>query len=316
MSNVLNNPDIVAKRTREKVDAAIAELGYLPNDAARSLAAGTSTSVGLVVADLGNSLFVDIARGAGEVLRAEGFHLLIANADVDEQQEISSLEVFERARVAGILLAPLDHPIIRAGELPTTATPLVLVNAPFPGQHASVSVDERSGGRMAAEHLLGLGRSSLIFVGGPLALTAVSERLAGAREAVAAVAGAAGMDVIETATLNIPDGRRAAEEIIARGPGRYDGIVAASDLLAVGLIERLTQAGGFRVPQDVAVTGYDDNHFASDSWIPVTTIGQPGEDMGRAAARLLVERVRAETRLSPSTVLQPHLIVRQSTVGG
>ncbi|BDV31876.1 LacI family DNA-binding transcriptional regulator [Microbacterium terricola] len=315
VSNTLNNPEKVAEATRRKVLAAIAELGFVRNDAARSLAAGNSTTVGLVLADLGNSFFVDIARGAEQVMRRNGMNVLIANTDIDRDREVRNLELFEQHRVAGIILAPLDTPLARSQVLPASKTPTVLVNFDSESHaHPSVAVNEHLGGRLAARHLLELGRRRLLFVGGPLFLTAVRGRYEGAAEAVAAFPGAE-MEHLETRGLNIRHGRAAAQTILDRGAGRYDGIIAAADLVAIGLIQALGEREGFRVPADLAITGYDNNHFASESAVPVTTVGQPGEEMGRVAADLLLERIARPDASVRSLVLDPHLIPRRSTLG-
>lgn len=315
VSNTLNNPDRVTERTRRRVLASIAELGFVRNDAARSLAAGSSTAIGLVVADLGNSFFVDIARGAEAVMRRNGLNVMITNSDVDPDREIRNLELFEAARVAGIIFAPLDTPLARSSLLPAASTPLVLVNYASPSlAYAGVTVDEYDGGMLAARHLLSMGRRRLLFAGGPLFLSAVRDRHAGATAAVQAVAGAS-LETIETRGLHVRHGRQVGRDIIERGPGLFDGLIAAADLLAIGAIQALDELPGFRVPTDIAVTGYDNNHFASESSIPVTTVAQPGDEMGRAAAELLLQHIADPAAANRTVVLEPHLIARRSTLG-
>lgn len=315
VSNTLNNPEKVSERTRRKVLAAIAELGFVRNDAARSLAAGSSTTIGLVLADLGNSFFVDIARGVEQAVRRRGMNVLIANSDIEPDRELRSLELFEQARVAGIILAPLDTSLARSQVLPVRSTPTVFVN--FESQThrlSAVAVDEQRGGALAAAHLLGLGRRRILFVGGPLFLTAVRERFEGAARSVQEFDGAT-FEHVETQGMNIRHGRDAAQTILRRGAGAYDGIIAASDLLAIGLMQVFTEAADFRVPDDIAITGYDNNHFASENAIPVTTVSQPGEEMGRVAADLLLERIRTPDAPVRTVVMPPHLIARKSTLG-
>lgn len=315
VSNTLNNPGKVSDRTRRKVMASIAELGFVRNDAARSLAAGSSTTIGLVLADLGNSFFVDIARGAEQAMRRRGMNVLIANSDVERDREVRNLELFEQARVAGILLAPLDTPLAHSEVLPTRSTPTVFVNfASDVHRLPAVAVDERRGGELAATHVLELGRRRILFVGGPLILGAVRERFIGATEAVAGVADAT-FEHLPTGGLNIRHGRDAARVIIERGAGRYDAIVAASDLLAIGLTQVLAETEGFGVPDEIAITGYDNNHFASESSIPITTVSQPGEEMGRVAAELLLEQITHPETPPRTIVLAPRLIPRRSTLG-
>ncbi|ROR65200.1 LacI family DNA-binding transcriptional regulator [Agrococcus jenensis] len=315
VSNVLNHPERVRETTRRNVLAAIAEMGFVRNDSARSLAAGTSTAVGLVVADLGNSLFVEIARGAEHVMRQSGHDVVIVNSDVDVDRERHNLELMERTRVAGILFAPLDTPLARAGQLPTRA-PTVFVNFESAGQpYSGVSVDERAGGALATQHLIQLGRKRLLFVGGPSFLAAVRDRRDGALAAAAAATGVT-MSVIETRGLTVKHGRAIGDRILAAGAGEYDGIVAASDLLVIGLIQVLRGERGFTVPEDIAITGYDDNHLAAESDIPVTTVSQQAERMGEIAAELLLERMLDPDAAKRTAVVQPRLIPRRSTLGG
>jgi len=315
VSNTLNNPDKVREATRRRVLASIAELGFVRNDAARSLAVGSSTSVGLVLADLGNSFFVDIARGVERVMRRRGMDVLIVNTDIEPSREIHNLELLDRSRVAGIIIAPLDTALAKSAVLPTRSTPTVLVNYASPSlAYSGVTVDERHGGALAASHLLSLGRRRLLFVGGPLFLSAVAGRWEGAQEAVAAQPGAT-LALDETRGLNIRHGREVAKRIIAAGPGVYDGIVAASDLLAIGLVQILNETPGFAVPGDVAVTGYDDNHFASESAIPISTVAQPGEEMGSTAADLLLEQIEKPDSAPRTVTLEPRIIPRSSTLG-
>jgi LacI family transcriptional regulator len=314
VSNTLNNPDKVAEATRRRVLASIAELGFVRNDAARSLAAGSSSTVGLVLADLDNSFFVDIARGAESILRQHGMNLLIANTDVDPAREQRNLELFEESRVAGILIAPTPWV---PGRLPAIrSTPLVYVNAEAADpSYSAVVVDERRGGYLAARHLIDLGCTRLAFVGGPFLLNAVSARRQGAHQAVAEATGVT-IETLETRGINIRHGRQAAREILELGAGRFDGLVAASDLLAIGCVQVFDGQPGFEVPGDIAITGYDNNHFASESATPVSTIAQPGEEMGRVAAQLLINQItEPETSMSRTVTLEPHLIARRSTLG-
>lgn len=315
VSNTLNNPDKVREATRRRVLASIAELGFVRNDAARSLAVGSSTSVGLVLADLGNSFFVDIARGVERVMRRRGMDVLIVNTDVEPSREVHNLELLDRSRVAGIILAPLDTALARSTVLPTRSTPTVLVNFESPTlAYSGVTVDERHGGSLAAEHLLALGRRRLLFAGGPLFLSAVALRWEGARQAVGARADA-DIELMETRGLNIRHGRDLAKRIIAAGPGRYDGIIASSDLVAIGLVQVLNEVAGFSVPDDIAITGYDNNHFASESAIPITTVAQPGDEMGSAAADLLLELIEKPDTPHRTVTLEPRLLPRSSTLG-
>jgi LacI family transcriptional regulator len=146
-------------------------------------------------------------------------------------------------------------------------------------------------------------------------LTAVAQRLAGARAAVEASPGVT-LEHIDTHALNIPHGRQAGQQIAALPPGTFDGVVAASDLLAVGAIQVLDGRPGYEVPSDIAFVGYDNNHFASESAIPISTISQHGEEMGRVAAQLLIEEIHGgAATVKQTVVIRPDLLPRRSSLG-
>jgi LacI family transcriptional regulator len=315
VSNVLNRPDIVSPDTRDRVHAAIEALGFVRNGAARSLVTGGASTIGLVLVDIANSLFVDIARGVDEGGRAHGMSVLLANSDVQGTRQDHYLSLFDETWVCGILLAPLDAPLHAAQRIHAHGRPVVLVNYAADG-FCGVLVDEEQGGYLAARHLIDRGRRRLAFVGGPLDLRAVDGRLRGARRAVKETGGAVRLVHLPTANLKPAEGRRVATEVARGDHGPLDGLLTAADTLATAAIQELTTVHGLRVPDDIAVTGYDDNHFASDNPIPVTTLRQPGREMGRIATGLLVEEIRDPRDHEHRTVvLEPELIPRQSTVG-
>ena len=313
VSHALNKPHLVSDAARARVEAAIAELGYVRNRTARSLVAGDSATVGFVLVDLANSLFVDIARGAEDATRQRGMALLLANADVDRDRQDRYLRLFDETRVSGILLAPLDAPLDAAATVREHGRPVVLVNYEADG-YCGVIVDEEHGGYLAARHLLELGRTRLAFVGGPLTLKALDGRLRGARRAVAEAGADVSLRHLPTDYLNPREGRRVAAEVAALDAvERPDGLVVAADSLAAACIQELT-THGIKVPVDISVTGYDDNHFAADSAIPLTTLRQPARDMGEAATALLMTEIAARGGHEHRTVvMRPELVVRDST---
>ena len=310
VSNALNHPERLSPATRARVDAAIADLGFVRNSTARNLAAGRSDTVGLVLVDIGNSFFVDIARGAERAATDAGFRLLLANSDVDRGRQDGYLELFDESRAAGLLLAPMDAPLDAAHAVRDHGRPIVLVNAPVADAAlCSVLVDDHLGGRLAAGHLIEEGCTRLGFAGGPFSLHAVRQRRAGAEE-IAAAAGIP-LDVIETAALRAADGRQAARELLTTAPG-VDGLICCSDAMAVGAIGAADELG-IDVPSELAVIGYDDNHFAAESALPVSTIGQPGARMGELAMELLLEEIDDPDHRHRSVLLEPFLIRRISS---
>jgi LacI family transcriptional regulator len=310
VSNVLNSPEKVTEQTRLRVQAAIAELGFVRNSAARTLAAKKTDTVGLVLVDIGNSLFVDIARGVEAATTRARLKLLLANSDVDRIKQDNYLALFDEARVAGVLLAPLDGSLEAAHAVQAHGRPVVLVNAPAAeAGMCSVMVNEELGGYLAASHLLDQGARRLGYLAGFLKLKAVSERLIGIKRAVGERD--ARLLIFEGAGLQIAHGRELGRNVLRAE--RLDGVVCPSDPLAIGVIQAATELG-IRVPEDLVVIGYDDNHFASESSIPVSTVSKHGREMGEAAAQLLLAEMEERTSHDHrAVVLDPDLISRRST---
>jgi LacI family transcriptional regulator len=314
VSNVLNRPDRVHPSTLAKVHAAIAELGFVRNDAARQLRAGRSSSLGLIVPDVRNPFFTDIARGVEDRATAAGLAVLLGNSENRADRESIYLDLFEEQRVHGVLISPHDAVDERLQRLRARGIPAVLIDrADESGEFSSVTVDDVAGGRLAAEHVLALGRRRVAFVGGPGTLRQVADRLDGVRRAVDAVADAH-LEVIAVDATTVPEGRRAGVGIAGRAPSdRPDAILAANDLLAVGVLHALVMHGGVRVPDDVAVVGYDDIDFAATAIVPLTSVRQPSVEIGATGVDLLLEQA-ADPALAPrQVVFAPELVVRAST---
>lgn len=318
VSNVVNQPGKVSEKTRLKVQAAIEELGFVRNRAAGSLARGTSNTIGFVTIDLGNSFFLDMARGAEEQAQSMGKYLLLANADVSADKQDSYLALFNEERVAGILLAPVPHSLEYAAWVRAHGRPVVTVNGAFDEPDScAVLIDNEHGGYLAARHLIELGRRRIAFVGGPDFLTPVHERHVGVERAVAETNGAVRLEHIPTREVQTGDGREVGHALRSRSPDRMpDGIVAAADLLAVGMVQALSVAPSLSIPRDVAIIGYDNNRLAWDGTIPISTLSQPGREMGKAAAELLLDEIlHPATHVHRRLTLEPTLIARQSTIG-
>jgi LacI family transcriptional regulator len=317
VSNVLNRPDRVSTRSVELVNRAIAELGYVRNDAARQLRAGNSRAIGLVILDVRNPFFTDLVRGAESAADEAGSVILLGNSDQDPTREGFYLDLFEEQRVRGVLLSPIGDVRPRLERLRSRGIPAVLVDRRIDGAgSSSVSVDDIAGGRMAVEHLIAQGRSRIAFVGGPLGLKQVDDRLEGARRAIAEAGHPVSLEIIECRQLTILEGREIGERIVRRPANRLpDAVFGANDLIALGLVQAFVMAKELRVPEDVAVVGYDDISFASSAVVPITSVRQPTELIGRTAVEIIVEQMDSDSPELRDVVYQPELIVRASTLG-
>jgi LacI family transcriptional regulator len=264
----------------------------------------------LVLIDIGNSLFVDIARGAESAAGQAQLKLLLANSDSARSKQDNYLELFDQARVAGILLTPLEEPLDVVHAVLGHGRPVVLVIATSPDPRTcSVMINEELGGYLAATHLLDQGARRLVFLAGCPRLRLIRRRLAGVERAVAEAG--ASLEVVDAPDLAISAGREIGRQMLLSQS--LDGVVCPSDLLAVGVIQAATDLG-IRVPDDLIVVGYDDNHFASESSIPVSTVSLPGYRMGELAIELLLEEIHQSSgHVHRTVMLDPHLIPRRST---
>ncbi|MEV4736273.1 MULTISPECIES: LacI family DNA-binding transcriptional regulator [unclassified Microbacterium] len=315
VSNVLNRPEKVASETVERVQAVIDRLGFVRNDAARQLRAGRSRTIGLVVLDIRNPFFAEIARGAEERADEHGLAVLVANSDEKAEREARHLDLFEEQRVAGVLVTPVGDSAPRLARMQERGTPIVLVDRESQDERfASVAVDDIEGGRIAMQHLLEIGRRRVAFVGGPVALRQVSDRLRGA-QTVAADAGL-GLEFIATGALTVDEGRRAGRQILERDPDRRpDAVFAANDLLALGVLQSLVMTGDARVPQDIALIGYDDIDFAAAAVIPLSSVRQPAALIGSTAVDLLLGGTFRTASAPERAIFRPELVARASTQG-
>jgi LacI family transcriptional regulator len=315
VSNVLNQPERVSARTIERVQRVIQELGFVRNDAARQLRAGRSRSIGLVVPDIGNPFFAEVVRGAEDRAADAGMTVLLGNSDERDERQVAHLELFQEQRVNGVLLTPASDDLSAVHRFAAGGMPVILVDREVEeGLLPSVSVDDVEGGRLAAEHLLSGGRRRLAFVGGPQSVHQVADRLRGVKAAVAAHPDVT-LEIFEQSALTVLQGRAAGVAIAARSAeSRPDAVFAANDLLAVGLLQAFSFGSTIRVPQDIAMVGYDDIDFASATVVPLSSVRQPARLLGWTGVDLLLKEldgVEHDRRVR----FQPELVVRESSAG-
>jgi len=317
VSNVLNRPEKVARLTTLKVRASIEALGFVRNSAARSLAVGSSTSLGIVVADIENSMFVDLTRGAQRASNEAGRRVLIGNADCDINQQDDYLDLFDEARVAGVLLAPMEDSTVGIQRMRAHGRSIVLLNySPDIGDICSVLVDNEMAGYLAARHLIETGRRSLAFVAGRDYYQPVHDRRAGVKRAVREAGDSVSLEEIDTRGLGRDDGEHVAGQLMMRRRELVpDGIIAVTDAIANGLVAGIEGSSDVRVPRDVGVVGCEDNRSATVGPLPLTTVRGPGIEMGAQAVALLLEEISDVdgSHQHRSVVLQPTLVIRSTT---
>ncbi|WP_170167270.1 LacI family DNA-binding transcriptional regulator [Actinoplanes xinjiangensis] len=316
VSRVINNAASVAPGIRDAVQRAITQTGYVPNVAARSLVTRRSNSVALVISEPDrpddhsflNRIFTDpyfgrVTAGATGALRPHDVHLVVVPTDSADHHQV--VRYLRQGHVDGVLLISSSEHDPLPAQVHALGIPAVLSARPSgPLPVSYVDVDQRLGARLAAEHLLTRGCGRLATISGPLDIPAGAERLDGFRAA-------AGTTVpTEIGDFTRVGGEAAAHRLLDEHPD-LDGLFVASDLMAEGALRAL-QDRGRRVPDDVAVVGFDDSSAALECRPPLTTVRQPVEEMAAEMAQLLIAHIDTPGRSPRSVIFQPTLVRRES----
>ncbi|WP_328752875.1 LacI family transcriptional regulator [Streptomyces sp. NBC_00285] len=316
VSRVINNAAGVKDSTRRAVQQAIDELGYVPNLAARSLAGQRSNAVALVLTEpdwrvFAEPFFSEIVRSLGDALADIGMQLMLTlvRSDADRKR---FLEYARGSRVDGVLLLSVHAGDRLPDMLAEARLPTVMLGRRSGDEYVSyVDADNLGGARSAVSHLVSRGRRTIATITGPLDMDAAQCRLRGYQDALAL----AGLDsektLVAEGDFTQDSGHRAMTELLERRPD-IDGVLAASDTTAAGALQAL-RAAGRRVPQDVAVIGFDDFPLAQRTEPRLTTVRQPLEEMGRAMIRLLLDDMEEPSVAYRHVILRTALVVREST---
>ncbi len=314
VSNVLNNPHLVAAGTRARVEAALRSTGFVRNAAARQLKGLPSAIVGCLVLDLSNLFFAEIARGIEDRLEEEGCIVNLCSSDLKREREEQYLRVLQEVRVRGVILGTLDPAGSGLRDLVARDIPVVLLDAPRSGLPVcAVTVDNLAGGRAVAEHLLAQGHRRIALLDGGILVPSVSDRITGARQAVLA----RGLDpdqVFRKVSLGPPAHAGTpgpAIDAALAHPDPCTAFLCYNDMAALSIMLGLRERG-LAVPGDVSVAGYDDLRFTSMVTPALTTVRQPTYEFGRAAADLLFAEGEPDHE-HREVLFTPELVVREST---
>jgi LacI family transcriptional regulator len=311
VSNVLNRPEIVAEKTLLRVRETIKELGFVPNGFARQLRFGNSRTIGLIVPDVANPFFTEVARGVEDGANKREYAVFLCNSDESVVKEERYINVLIEQQVRGVLFAPSDIKSNRMDEMKSRGISVTLLDREQKGEdHCSVSVDDVYGGRIAIEYLGELGHQNIAWVAGPESIPQVADR--GVGVAKAAKAGGLNIETIRVPLMNSAQGEEAAK-LILQLPKMPTAVFCANDLLALGVMRGL-MAAKVKVPDQVSILGYDDINFASSAAVPLSSISQPAYQMGVTAADLLLSECEdGENHQHQQIRFQPKLVEREST---
>lgn len=320
VSRVINHHPNVRPEVRERVWAVIRETGYQPHAAARSLVTRRTRVIGLIIPQTVTTLFTDpyfpiLIRGIANACNASQYHLMLSLFSQDQageslvRQEALYRQMLQGRYLDGVVVssAPLNDPVF--SFLSEGGTPFVVIGRCAYEPVHYVDVDNVNGARMAVEHLLRLGHERIATITGPLNMCAGEDRLKGYRQALSARGIAVDENLIAEGDFTEQGGQMAMRRLL---PYRPTAVFAASDMMAIGAIKVIRDAG-LRVPEDIAVVGFDDIPLASMVEPPLTTIRQPIEQTGEIAAKLLIDLIENSAgTLTHRVVLPTELVIRAS----
>jgi LacI family transcriptional regulator len=319
VSRVVNGTGYASAETRARVEAAIDELGYVPNALARQLRSKRTHTIALVVADISNPFFTTIARGVEDFFVGHGFSVMFCNTDEDEAEEEQYLLMLIERQVDGVLLVPARSSGESLRLLNAHHVPVVVLDRRIAARNVdSVLCDSEAGAHALVEHLIGLGHRRIAVLTGRRGISTSSDRVAGARRALEEAGLQLPDELIHYGAFNFgsgnqADGHRMVREMLD-GPGaRPTAVLCANNFIAFGAIRGLKEAG-LKVPDDISVVAFDD---LPEEWVAepfLTVAAQPAYDIGHRASMLLLDHITGSHQATGESVVLPfELIIRGSS---
>ena len=309
VSRVINNSPYVKESTRRRVQETMERLGYEPNLVASALMTKRTRLLALLVPDISNPFFAEVAWGVEDAAAAQNYNCVICNVGDDTRKQAGYVSVLRRKGIDGIIFATAAHDDRLVLGLSKGRYPITLMARDVPSAEVNrVLTDDQKGAFLAAEHLLRLGHRRLAMISEPARIHSSAERQRG----FAAALKQAGLTptVVEADGSDIQAGLRASQALLAMHP-RPTAVFCANDMLAIGVLQAAA-AAGVRVPSELSVVGFDGTPLAQIASPPLTTVVQPMREMGRVAVQLLIESLQ-NGGTPRRVVLDPHLRVGAST---
>jgi LacI family transcriptional regulator len=313
VSRVINDTSYVSQETRERVQAAIEEMGYVPNMLGPSLRFKQTMALALVVTDITNPFFTTITRGVEDVAQANGYSTILCNTDESEEKQAQYLHMLLRRKIDGILLVPASSSAEPIRLIQKHKVPLVVLDRQIPDVEVDiVRADSETGAYQLTKHLLSLGHRFITILAGPKNVSTAVDRVNGYNRAM----NEAGLEVCDSqvfwGTYSQESSYGLTPKALAASP-RPTALFAGNNFVAIGIMRALHELN-YRVPEDIALVAVDDipSGFTLQSFL--TVAAQPAREMGQQAARLLLERIKGEPdHLYRQIVLSTELIIRTSS---
>ena len=308
VSRTLNHLSGVSPVTRDKVLAAAEELGYRPNILARSLKTNKTNTIALLLPDISNPFFADIAYAVDEYASEHGYTTILCNTHWNVENEAKQLGHLQNQRVDGIIYKPAGKEPL---DLSGLSMPSVLISC-IPGENESyIEIDNYKGGQIAADHLVECGYRHFAFIGGSESSQSNGIRISGYCDRLREHGMTIDADHILYGGFSLASGYAMANKLFGKYPD-VDGIFCGNDVIALGVLQHL-MGNNKRIPEDVGVVGFDDILIAGLPQIQMTTVAQPRNQMGKLAAEMLIDQIQNKDITEHHIMLEPKLVVRRST---
>lgn len=313
VSRVINKEPLVRPGTQEKVEAAIAELGYLPNRVAQRLRSINAKNklIGLVVPDIQNPFYVDVVRGVEDAAYRQNFSVMIGNFDQDEEKERIFLEVLQSESIDGLIIAPSSGRDQHIRKVIDKGYRVVCIDRGLLTADVDVvKVNNEAGAFGAIEYLIGLGHERIAHITGDPSIPTTLERNAGYEGAMSKYGVEIDPELVRNSNSSYASGARLMKELLdlAQPP---TAVFTANNLLTLGALKTIHESN-LSIPDDISIIGFDDMYWSVSLNPPLTAVRQSGYDIGRMAAELLVQRIAAPNRPVSNVVLDTELVVRKS----
>ncbi len=314
VSHVINNTRFVSEEVRQRVQAAMIELGYHPNALARSLRRGETNTLGLILPDSANPFFAEIGHSVETAAFSHGYNVILCNTDGDVDRERTYVDVLLKKQVDGIVFVAAGERSDSISHILKLEIPIVVVDRDLPEvQLDTVLSDNYQGGYLATQHLINLGHRRIACISGPSHLNPSALRVTGYKQALLDAHIPVYDHLMRQGNFHPSSGWQATLDLLTL-PEKPTAIFACNDLMAMGVLRAAAECG-VRVPQELAVMGYDDIELSSYTTPALSTVRQPKAEIGQTAVRMVLERIQNKD-IPPRRELHPAQVIVRGTCGG
>lgn len=309
VSRALNDHEEVNEDTKKRILKLAKEMGYQPNAIAQGLVKRKTETIGLMIPDITNPFFPEVARGVEEAANEAGYTVFLLNSNWDQERELNNLDVLLQKQIDGLIISPSSENRKYLKNIVEKDLKIIFIGRTIRYQGStSIIIDNVHGAWMAVQHLIDDGHKKIAFLGGDEELSISQERLKGYKNALKDYDIQVDKELIRTGNLKRKSGYLMMQELI-KEERDFTAVFAENDLLALGAIQAIEESGR-SIPSDISVMGFDDIDFASLPEIQLSTVSQPKYEMGKMVFETLLGQIKGDTNANKKVLLEPELVIR------